>query len=104
MLFRSLLAQAAATAFEQHLVSHSVASLPPDARAVLCAAASLGAPLEEEEVGGAAAFLGSPGLVRAALCTLYDRGMLSFQVGPGHCCQAGSCAQRSAGENLMLGV
>ncbi len=78
-------------------MSHSVACLPPDARAVLCAAASLGVPLEEEEVGGAADFLGSPGLVRAALCTLYDRGVLSFQVGPGHCCLAGSRVPCSAG-------
>ncbi|GFR51464.1 hypothetical protein Agub_g13873 [Astrephomene gubernaculifera] len=71
--------EAALAAFAAHLVSHSVACLPNDARAVLCCLASLGCALCEEDVLAAAAFLGHPGLVRAGLCCLYDRGLLCFQ-------------------------
>ncbi|KAG2494362.1 hypothetical protein HYH03_007419 [Edaphochlamys debaryana] len=71
--------EAAVGSFAAHLVAHSVACLPADARAVLCCAAAMGAPLEEEEVAGAAAFLGHAGLVRAGLCALYDRGLMTFQ-------------------------
>lgn len=73
--------QAATAAFAAQLISHSLTLLPPDARAVLNCLVNMGCPLEEEDVTVAAAFLGHPGIVRAGLCCLYDRGLLTFQVG-----------------------
>ncbi|KXZ53763.1 hypothetical protein GPECTOR_6g681 [Gonium pectorale] len=45
--------EAAAGAFSAHLISHCVARLPAQARTVLCCLASVGVPLEEEDVAAA---------------------------------------------------
>lgn len=71
--------QLAVDAFMQHMVAHCVLVLPPTVRNTLSILSHLGAALTDNEILAACAAVGHPVLVRSALCSLYDRGLVSFQ-------------------------